>query len=328
MHAMGRVLGVLAVVCLSSPAFAEDPPPPPPREDRLVFSDLTVFRLNPLGLETRARFGVQKRLYYSEKAITSNNFRFIGVYPKLNPVSAHLALGGEIQPASIFNLKAFVEVQKYFGTLGYLQSFRTASANYSDERLDDLRGTEQTATVLHAGVAPLLQLKVGPVAIRTLFQFDYWALKIRDGDTVAYEATFDTLLPDNGWTLSTDTDVLYVGKPGLAVGIRHSWVHPFYTSDHFVDASDEDQYDGDNAHQRIGLFAAYTFRDTPQVAFNKPTVILIASWYLTHRWRTGAPDVMDPDISGDYNTNDFRSRAFPYLLLGFAFESDFYPASN
>jgi hypothetical protein len=329
MRRMGRVLGVLAVVCCSTLAFADDKaePPPPPKDERLMFSDLTVFRLNPLGLETRARFGVQKRLYYSEKAITQNNFRFIGVYPKLNPVSGHLALGGEIQPASILNIKAFVEVQKYFGTLGYLQSFRTASANYSDERLKDLRGTEQTSTVYHAGVAPLLQLKLGPVAIRTLFQFDYWAMKIRDGDTVAYEATFDTLLPDNGWTISADTDVLFVGRPGLAVGLRHSWVMPLYTSDHFVDPVDKELYDGDNAHQRLGLFAAYTLRDTPQVAFNKPTIILIASWYLTHRWRTGAPDAMSPDISGDYNTNDFRSRAFPYLLLGFAFESDIYPAN-
>ena len=326
MRSMGRVLGVLALVCLSSSAFAEDkdPPPPPPKDDRLMFSDLTVFRLNPLGLETRARFGIQKRLYYSEKAITQNNFRFLGVYPKLNPVSAHLAIGGEIQPASIFNLKATIEVQKYFGLLGYLQSFRTPSANYSDERLKDLRGTEQTATVLHGSIAPLLQLKLGPVAIRTLFQLDYWAFQIRDGDTVAYEATYDTLLPDNGWTLSTDTDLLFVGRPGLAVGLRHSWVKPFYRSEHFVDLGDEQQYDDDNAHQRLGLFAAYTLRDTPGVAFNKPTVILIASWYLTHRWRTGHPDTTD--ISGDFNNDDFRSRAFPYLLLGFAFESDFYPA--
>ncbi|MBA3503286.1 MAG: hypothetical protein H0T65_23195, partial [Deltaproteobacteria bacterium] len=62
---MGRVLGVLAAVCISSLAYADkkEDPPPPPKEDRLMFSDLTVFRLNPLGLETRARFGIQKRLY-------------------------------------------------------------------------------------------------------------------------------------------------------------------------------------------------------------------------------------------------------------------------
>ena len=323
---MGRVIGVLTALVLASFAYADDkePPPPPPKDDRLMFSDLTVFRLNPLGLETRARFGVQKRLYYSEKLVTQNNFRFIGVYPKLNPVSAHLAFGGELQPASIFNLKATIEIQKYFGILGYLQSFRTPTANFSDERLKDLRGTEQTSTLYHASLAPLLQLKLGPVAVRSLWQFDYWMLNVRDGDTVAYEATFDTLLPDNGWTISVDNDLLFVGRPGLAIGVRHTWVKPVYQRKHFVDQGDKDAYDGDNEHHRIGLFAALTLRDAPQTAFNKPTVILIASWYLTHRWRTGREGT---DISGDVNNNDFRSRAFPYLLLGFAFESDFYPAN-
>jgi hypothetical protein len=249
------------------------------------------------------------------------------VYPKLNPVSGHLALGGEIQPASVLNIKATIEVQKYFGVLGYLQSFRTPSANYSDNRLKELRGTEQTSLVYHASLQPLVQLKVGPIAIRSLFQFDYWRLQLRDGDNVAYEATFDTLLPDNGWTISADTDVLFVGRPRLAVGVRHSWVKPLYRTEHFVDRNDEAQYDDDNAHHRIGLFAAYTLRDKPQVAFNKPTVVLIASWYLTHRWRTGRPSLAEADISGDVNNDDFISRAVPYFLLGFAFESDFYPAN-
>jgi hypothetical protein len=320
---MGRVLGVLTVLGLfASVAAADDPPP---REDRLVLSDLTVFRLNPLGLETRARFGIQKRLFYSEKPVAQNNFRFLGVYPKLNPVSGHLGLGGELQPLSILNIKGMVEVEKYFGTLGYLQSFRTPSANYSDHRLNELRGTEQTSTIYRASVAPLLQMKLGPVAVRSLWQLDYWVLNVREGDTVAYEATYDTLLPDRGWTVSADTDLLFVGKPGLAIGVRHSWVKPIYQRKHFVDGGDQDAYDDDNAHQRVGLFAAYTLRDTPQVAFNKPTVVLIVSWYLDHRWRTGREGT---DISGDVNNNDFRSRAFPYLLLGFAFESDIYPAGN
>ena len=287
-----------------------------------MLSDLTVLRLNPIGLETRARFGVQKRLYASDKAITRNNFAFGGLYPKLNPASAHLALGGEIQPASIFNLRVFGEVQKYFGTFGMLQSFQTANANYSDQTLKDLRGTTatppQTATILHASIQPLLQLKVGKIAIRGLFQFDYWAMKIRSGDSVAYEATFDTLLPDNGWTLSIDADVLYTGRKNTAIGLRYTHVQPFYNDKHFSSSAEAEAYDGQNTHDRLGLFAAYTLRDDGPSTFNKPTVILIASWYLNHRWRTGEPGM----LTSDERPDDFTSRAFPYLLLGFAFESD------
>jgi len=303
---------------------------PPPGGWRVMLSDLSVLRLNPLGIETRGRFGMQKRLYASETKLGMNNFMFLGVYPKLNPASAHLAAGGEIQPVAMFNLRATAEVQKYFGTFGFLQSFTSPDANYSDNRLADLEtvpGFEpQAATAFHVSVQPLLQAKVGPVAIRSLFQLDYWDFKLRAGDTAAYEATFDTLLPDQGFTISADTDVLYTGRPGLAIGLRHTWVQPIYKQRHFDDpdlsaaenTAELEAYDNANAHQRVGLFAAYTLKDRGPSKFNKPTVILIASWYLTHRFRTGAPDVMRPGDTGD----DFTSRAFPYLLVGFAFESD------
>ncbi len=292
---------------------------PPPEGLRLMLSDLTVLRLNPLGLETRARFGFQKRLYASDKAITRNNFAFGGLYPKLNPASAHLGVGGEIQPASIFNLRAFGEVQKYFGTFGMLQSFPTANANYSDQTLKDLRDSTttppQTATVLHASIQPMLQLKVGPIALRGLFQFDYWDFKVRAGDTVAYEATFDTLLPDNGWTLSIDADVLYTGRKNTAIGLRYSHVHPFYNAKHLGSDAALEAYDGENMHHRLGLFAAYTLADAGPSTFNKPTVILIASWYLSHRWRTGEPGTLPSDTRPD----DYTPRAFPYLLVCFSF---------
>ncbi len=295
----------------------------PPAGLRVMLSDVTFLRLNPIGLETRARFGVQQRLYYSDKAITRQNFWFAGLYPKLNPASAQIALGGEIQPASIFNLRVFGEVQKYFGTFGFFQSFQTANANYSDQTLKDLRDSTttppQTSTVLHASIQPLLQLRAGPIVVRGLFQLDYWNFKVRAGDNVAYEPTVDTLLPNKGWTLAIDADVLYTGRKNLAIGLRFSHVHPFYNEDHFANAAELEAYDGQNMHSRLGLFAAYTLRDDGPSTFNKPTLILVASWYLDHRWRTGEPGTLTAADRPD----DFTSRAFPYLLLGFAFESDF-----
>lgn len=321
---MGRSLALLLAVIAPAVAAAEPaaPPPPQPASWRFMLSDLTIFRLNPLGLETRARLGLQKRLYASDKPIAANNFGFAGTFVKLNPASAHLALGGELQPLSMLNVRAFAAVQRYFGALGFLQSFPSANAGYSDATLDDLADTARGANVFHASIQPLLQARVGPLAIRALLQLDYWDLALRDGDTVAYEATLDTLLPDRGWTLATDTDVLYVGRSGLALGVRHSYVRPLYRGEHFAGAADEAAYDGDNAHQRIGLFGAYTLRDRGPSTFNKPTVILIVSWYLSHRFRTGEPGALPPGGRAE----DYTSRAFPYLLAGFAFESDFLPA--
>jgi hypothetical protein len=307
---------------------AEYPPDPPeaakpnsfPEGWRLMLSDLTIFRLNPLGLETRARFGVQKKLYPSAKKITENNFFFLGTFPKLNPASAQISLGGELQPASIFNVRVYYELQKFFGTFGFLQSFASANSNYSDNNLKDLADMPsrepEAKTVRHFSVQPQVQLKFGKIAVRSLLQLDYWDFKTRE--VLIYEPTFDTLLPKQGWTMSTDTDVLYVPGNGLAAGLRHTYVKPFYSSDHFIDSADENAYDGQNAHHRLGLFAAYTIKDKGPSTFNKPTAILILSFYLKHKYRAGEPDELDPL----HDSDDYRTRAFPYLILGFAFESD------
>lgn len=306
----------------SAPAPTAPPEIPPlPSSWRLTLSDLTLLRVNPLGLETRARFGLQKRLYAPQGKLGANNFMFFGLFSKLNPAAAYIAAGAEIQPAAIFNLRAAFGVQKYFKTLGFLQSFESPNDNYSDETLSDNEDSAQSASLMQASLYPTLQLRFGPIAVRAAAQLDYWSLNVRDGDTSAYEITLDTLIPDGGWTLATDTDVLYLGIPKLAIGLRHSWVHPFYSDSAFPTAADRDLYDDDNAHQRLGLFAAYTFHDRGPTRFNKPTLIFIASWYLQHRYRTGEPDTLP--VGG--RPDDYVSRAFPYLLLGFAFESDFLP---
>lgn len=288
---------------------------------RLMLSDLTIFRLNPIGLETRARLGLQKKLYPSTKKVTENNFLFAGIFPKLNPASAQLGFGGEIQPASIFNVRVYYELQQYFGTFGFLQSFSSANSNYSDTQLKEL--ADQPATepeaklVRHFSVQPTLMLKFGKVVVRSLLMLDYWDFKTRG--TLIYEPTFDTLLPKQGWTMATDTDVLFVPGTGLAAGLRHSYVKPFYSDDHFNDAGDRDAYDGQNSHHRVGFFGAYTFRDDGPSTFNKPTVLLILSMYIQHKYRAGEPSTLDAGHTAD----DYRTRAFPYLVVGFAFESDF-----
>ncbi len=307
---------VVAAVVLSTHVVHAEP------ADRLVFSDFTLLRANPLLLETRARFGLQLPLY--DRTLAGPNYGFVGVYPVLGPASARLGLGGELQPLAVFHLRAFVEAQQYFGVLGSLQSFATPSANYSDDRQRELRGSAYASWLIRLSLQPTLKARVGPVAVRSHWQLDYWAPKLRDGDTVAYEPTLDTLVPDDGWTVAADTDVLYAGIPRLAVGIRHSWAKPLYRREHFRDAFDQAAYDDDNAYHRLGVTGAYALRARPRSAFHHPTIVVDIAWYLQHRWRTGRPD--HTDISGAVNNDDFITRAMPYLLVGFGFESDFYPA--
>ena len=316
---MARGLGIAALLLLSLVplrARAEEPAPTPtprfvrgllPPENRLVIGDLTVARFNPVGLETQVRAGWVRRLYQAEFALTRDNFFFLGVAPKFNPAYLRAGPVVELQPLSILNFRAGVEHVRFFSTFGFLQSFPTPRADYSDSRLDE-RSEEldanYAASGTHAYFEPTFQIKIGNIVVRNKFAAEYWDMDLREGDTVFYEATLDTLLPDEGFNLANDFDVLYATDYGLAAGLRHSFVRPVYEGDHYLPGEEHGYIR--NRHHRLGVLAAYTFYDHGYTRFNKPTIVVISSWYLSHRWRTG----------------EEVSQAVPYFVLGFGFQTD------
>jgi hypothetical protein len=291
---------------LPARAFAQSAPPAPEiPARRLVINSLFVTRLNPLGLELQTRGGYQARLYRDERPMFRDNFLFVGTYPKISPAGIKVGPIVELQPLSIFNLRLTAEYVGFFSTSGFLQSFPSANADGSDtaRTAGNDAGQNYAASGARFAVEPFVQMRLGPIVVRNRFALEYWSMGLREGDRVWYDATLDTLVPGKGLTYADDLDVLFMGLPPLVVGARYSWVKPRYSSRQL--AADE-PLAVDNSHHRVGLLAAYVFYDEGFTAFNKPAVILNAAWYLQHRFRTGA------DVS----------RAMPYLLLGFAFQSD------
>ena len=160
----------------------------------------------------------------------------------------------------------------------------------------------------HASFEPLVQFKLGPVGVRSRAFFGYFDMDLQRGDRVWYEATLDTAVPGKGFIFANDLDVLYgidLGRMRLNIGPRYTVVAPLYTADQVL-ASQAVADAGNNGHQRLGLLAALTLYDDGYTSFNKPTLLLISSWYLDHRYRMGE------DVS----------KAMPYVVLGFAFQSD------
>lgn len=310
-------LGAFAALAIVVPAAhadgAEAPKPDEPPavvaapaipKDRLVLNDVTVLRYNPLGLENQIRVGYQRRMFDSDSVLFRDTFVFVGLFPKLNPAFVRIGPGIEIQPIAAFNLRVVAEYVGYFSTFGFVQSFASPLEEYSDTKLYEERGKTNYATSgLHVSIEPLLQAKFGPIAVRNKFAIEYWNLAVRSG-TVFYEMTADTLIPAKGLMLTNDLDVIYVPGSGLVVGARWSAVWPLYAPGDFRPG--EDAASARNSHHRVGIIGAYTFFDEGFTRFNKPTVLAILSWYVDHRYRTGA------DVS----------RAIPYVILGFAFQSD------
>jgi hypothetical protein len=284
-------------------------PEPEAPDFRISIVNLLVARYNPLGLEDRLRIGMQARLYRNPSAALRDNFLFFGFTPYLNPAFMKVGPSLELQPLSVLNLRVGLELMQWFGTFKYMQSFGSPRDDYSDSTINkrgDAGGNYVTSGA-HFTFEPTLRMKFGPIALQNRFSIEYWSMNLHSGDTVFYEPTLDTLVPSNGWVITNDLDLVWISKYKFVLGARYSVVHPLYEARHYREG--EGRIDNLNGHQRVGPLFAYTFFDHPYARFNKPSLIVIANWYVEHRWRTGA------DVS----------QAIPYFVLGFAFTSDLIP---
>lgn len=320
-------------------AVASAAPALPPRH-RLILNNLLVLRFNPVGLEDQMRFGYQGRLVDTAHPLLRDNFLFVGIAPRLNPAFVKIGPSIEFQPGFFFNLRFTAEYLRFFSTFGFLQSYGSALDNYSDKLLAacsstdpmvlmkcayvDPQGTSVlgasaprnfAASGVHLIIEPTVQWKYGPILFRNKFAAEYWAMQTQPGDRVFYDVTLDTLVPKNGWVIGNDLDIIYVTNFRLAVGIRYTVVKALYTEANF--RPNEDRAAEDNMLQRLGPMITYTFFDRGFTRFNKPTLLLITSFYLDHRYRAGqAASQVVPAVFAN-------SSAIPYVILGFSFQSDF-----
>jgi hypothetical protein len=297
----------------AAPAPAAQPEPP---WTRLIGNHLLVFRYNPLGLEYQLRAGVQRRLYRSESAVFRDNFIFGGFYPKINPAFVKFGPSFEIQPLSVFNLRVAAELMGFFSSFGFLQSFNSPLVDYSDTALNAGRDAKRNYSTAggHFMIEPSVQLKFGPIVVRDKLAIEYWRMNVKRGEKLFYEATVDTLLSANGWVIANDADLLFLHDfkdwkgtfrgARLTLGARYTLVKPLYQGSDF--APGDDPKAENNDHHRVGPIAAFTFFDHGYESFNRPTALLVANWYVDHRWRAGR------DVS----------QALPYLILGFSAQTD------
>lgn len=303
---MRPLILVLAVLCLATPAFAEESG----GEDRIVYRNLAVVRLNPLGLLEFLDVGYQRRLYASKSPLFKDNFASLGGRLLLSPAFARMSAVLRVQPLSILQFFAEYELGGHFGTFGFLQSFPTADANYSDTAIDELEDRAYATTGSQIAVGGKLQLKVGPIAARSTARFIRPNFDLRDGDRLFYDTTYDILVPDRAWTMNKDTDLLFVSDFGLVAGLRWTVTKAFIKPNYFMPYTG-DTTGGPRTQHRLGPFFAYQFYDEPGAAFNKPTALLIVNWWLQHQYRTGQ------DVS----------QAFPMIILGFVVSGDLWKSS-
>lgn len=308
---------MLALLGLGTPSAAQQPEPPPQEnvqenvpalvlppmpERRVFFTTLNVVRYNPLGLESQNRLVYQKRLFDSPSLLLRDTYASAAASLKVSPAFFKLGPVVEFQPLAVFNLRAGYEYVQYFGTFGSVQSYPDSFQNYADDVRDVTKDAAYGTSGHHFFLEPMLQAKVKSVALRTKLAIEYWNVNLHDGGprSTFYEPTLDTLVPGKGWVLANDTDLLWLaGK--WTLGARLSAVWPRYNDNANAVEPLPGQRLPTNKHVRVGPLVAYSFDTHPGGVMTKPTVLLIAGWYLNHENRTSA---------------------MPYLLGGFSFSTE------
>src|SRR5690606_27031085 len=173
-------------------------------------------------------------------------------------------------PGAVFNIRAVYWYVVTFGIFNHLQGFDSPRAEHDDDLLDDIEKDQRLyASGAHlVNLQAVLQGKVGPIAVRDTFQFEYQDIEGGpEAATVFYSTVHDLLLPRTGFTIQNDAEVLWLFDFGLVTGIRHTYVQTFYDDSDY--AAMEDTDDPNSPIHKLGLLAAWTLWDEPGTRFNK-----------------------------------------------------------
>lgn len=290
------------LLCLPSSSAAQMLADQGPPQHRLVQKHTFALRYNPLGLLYSGNVSYRYRLYQSPSLALRDNFVGGGLTVTASPAFVRIGPLVEVNPLTVLGLWGTVQLVQYFGTFNLYQGYATANANFSDTALRLTQG--QTTRGWEATIGANLQFKVKSIIVRSLARLLY--VNMNSPDRMFYDQFYDLGVPNRGWFLSNDLDVLWQGLSNrLVAGARYTASFPFYSADN-VAAGEPIP---DHSTHRVGPFLGYTFKSEDGARFNTPTVFLLIQWFIKHPYRTGAD----------------TPAALPLIGAGFQFTGDFLP---
>jgi len=271
----------------------EDLPAPrheePHKRHTWVWDSLSALRLNPKGAIARVRSGYRIQLWDRPGLLYEESFGSAKVAADLTP--AYVRFGGEVelQPIAALRLWARYDYLRSFGNFSYTQSYSSPNADYSDSASSEVvpYGTEGEQLT----VGGYLQGKLRHFAARTQLEGTFARLDLasHDGvrDTVFYDGWVDTVVPNGGWSIMSETDLVWLVDSSLMLSLRYSFAHVFYRDSDFSDPAEQREHDNTPWH-RLGPVIHYTLFDVlPVKRKYAPSVALLAQWWLKHRFRAG-----------------------------------------
>jgi hypothetical protein len=315
---------------LAAEATGESEPAPDPEPNvqpyamskhALAYSNVVYVRGNPIGFVDGFSIGYRYRLYDRRGKLFDPGYISIAFTPTVAPAFARVGATLQIMPLAILRLRASSSFLQYFGSFGFLASFDSPHGDSSHQALDDIAEADQNYAGRghQAEFAALLQAKLGPwgkgtsLAIRDEATLQRNDLNLRGEDDVFYDAVNDLLVPNHGWAVKNDADLMAVHEFGrgrkLVVGTRLTLTKGFFPESSYEVG--EERTDPNGVALRLGPLLAYTFHEGKRKRFDKPTIFLLAQWHLQHRWRAG----VDSAGRGVH-------QGIPTVAIGFAFSGE------
>jgi hypothetical protein len=298
--------GLLLVCLVCHTAFAQMLPDGPPPRDRLIYANATLLS-TPALLLTDLRLDYRRRLYRTENLALADNFIGGGISALLTPVGFIEGAHVDFSPTTFFRLSGSVDFYQLLGNLNLMQSFARAEDNWGPKELGRLGklpagdpGRNYATSGFSFTGAALLQLKFGPVALRSSNRLRWATFKLREGDRVFYDPILDLAVPNGGWAIASSNQVAYsIGR--LLVGLEMFVAQGLYRADDFAPGAQNPNV----LAVRLGPIALWRFFEGTRQHFN-PALVASVSWFLSHRFRTGV------DVS----------RAIPFAAISFVFWGD------
>ncbi len=297
---------LLAALFSSSVASAQMLADQGPPQHRIVHKNTFALRYNPLGLLYDGRFSYRFRLYESDSKSLRDNFIGVGIAPTMSPAFLRIGPYVEFNPLTVLGFWGMVQFTQYFGSFDLLQGFPGAQSDFSDKAIKANTGNRVATNGYEVTLGANFMVKVSSIVVRSQARLVYGNLKLKDGERVYYDQFYDVAVPDQGWFLTNDLDVLWQGLENkLVLGARYTATAPFYDPTRHYDPNDVQS--ADNSMHRVGPFAGYTFKIEDGAKFNNPTVFIIVQWWAKHRFRTAESPALPLMGIGFQMTGDFLS---------------------
>jgi hypothetical protein len=270
----------------------------------------TLFsQMNPRALALDLRVQYREMLGSGDGLLGASA---IGAFAGLTAAPGMLrpSVGLEIQPLATASLGITFGIgysaAYYFGFLP-AQSYPSPHSNYGSTVFSapaDGPGGGYALLVHQLTLSATLQGVVGPFAARSTTRAIRFFAGLHGSDTVVYDPTLDVAVYKDGWAGQNDTDVLYSTRPDLALGLRHTLTVAWYPSDAYSPGEPRDN--PNTPISKLGPFALWRFFQSERGMVQRADLLLMAQWYLLHRYRTGET------VNG----------AFPLLAIGLVFSGD------